>query len=70
VGPFWVFADFDELVVDGDEDEGEVVGEEPSEPAGGAGGGEVGNTIAPRLGTCDAHRRWPSYQSLHCTLDV
>jgi hypothetical protein len=35
----------------------EVVEEDgPSEPAGGAGGGLVGNTIAPRDGACDAHR--------------
>jgi hypothetical protein len=68
VGAFWVFADFIDPVVDDDEDE--VVGEELSEPAGGAGGGDVGNTIAPRLGTCDAHRRLPRYQFLHYTLDV
>lgn len=47
------FVDFDEPLGPGDEvDE---VEEELLEPAGGAGGGEVGKTIAPLLGTCDAH---------------
>ena len=32
--------------------------DDPASPSeGGAGGGEVGKTIAPRVGTCEAHRR-------------